>query len=137
FRIEGPKVELQVGLFLAAVFVATVTAWLSQRAQQRMRSADAMLRAFVDDSPTCKWVTADDGRIVYVNKAMADALAIPVEKIVGHTHAEILPPKLAQVAVKHIQAVRESGQPRMSFEEIEPVGTHQARRVLEWRRFIL
>jgi PAS domain S-box-containing protein len=62
---------------------------------------------------------------------------LPVEQIVGRTHAEILPPRLAQLAVEHIRSVRESGQPCTSFEEIEPIGGQHARRILEWRRFLL
>jgi PAS domain S-box-containing protein len=137
FFIEGPTASLQVALILVAVFTATLTAWLSKRALRRRRGDDAMLRAFVDDSPTCKWVTAADGRIVYVNKAMADAIGLPIERIVGRTHAEILPPELAELAVGHIRSVRESGQPRTSFEEIQPMGAHGVRRMLEWRRFLL
>jgi PAS domain S-box-containing protein len=137
FFIEGPNAELQIGLFILAVIAATVTAWLSQLALQRLRSTDAMLRAFVDDAPACKWITASDDRIVYVNKAMADALGLPAEQILGRTHAEILPPKLAQLAMEHIRAVRESGQPCTSSEEIEPLAEHGARRILEWRRFLL
>lgn len=133
----GPTASLQVGLFCLAVMAATATAWLSQRARDRISRADTMLRAFVDDAPACKWVTGADGRIIYVNKAMAGALGRPAAEILGRTHAEILPPKLAKVAIDHIRAVRESGHPCTSFEEIEPLGGHSARRMLEWRRFAL
>jgi PAS domain S-box-containing protein len=136
-RLTGEATEWRIATFAVATAAATFTAWLSQRARARQRRADLMLRAFVDDSPTCKWVTDPLGVIVYCNRAMADALGQKVEDVVGKTHAQILPPKLAQFAVQHIKAVRESGQPRTSFEEIEPLGANGARRVLEWRRFAL
>jgi PAS domain S-box-containing protein len=68
---------------------------------------------------------------------MAAAIGRPVAEILGRTHAEILPPRLAEIASREISAVRASGQPRMSFEDIEPLDGKGARRVLEWRRFAL
>ncbi|CAG1009792.1 two-component system, cell cycle sensor histidine kinase and response regulator CckA [Phycisphaerales bacterium] len=134
---------IEVSLFALSAVTATVTAFLAERQQQRQRSADAMLRAFVDDAPACKWVTNGLGQIVYANQAMADALGKTREQVIGRTHAELLPPRLAKIAVEHIRAVRESGKPGASFEEIEPLDGRGAgegrggRRVLEWRRFLL
>jgi PAS domain S-box-containing protein len=128
---------IDAALFLVTVTIAAATAWLSQRFRRRSRAADAMLRAFVDDSPTCKWITNGENRIAYVNRAMAEALGRSVEEILGRRHADILPPRLAQTAVEHIEEVRRTGEPCMSFEEIEPLGNSRARRVLEWRRFLL
>ena len=136
-ELDDPATVVELVLYGLVAVAATTTAWLSQRAQWRQRSADAMLRAFVDESPTCKWVTAPDGRIVYVNRAMAAALGRPVREILGRTHADLLPPKLARLAQDRIQSVRTTGQSSMSFEEIEAPHGASERHILEWRRFAL
>jgi PAS domain S-box-containing protein len=137
FRIEGDSAVLEVGLFVAALATAALTAWLSERADRRRRAAEAMLRSFVDESPTCKWVTGPDGRILYANRAIAEALGRRVEEMVGRTHREILPPRLAALAMEQIEAVRRTKEPRSSFEEIEAPDGSGSQRVLEWRRFAL
>lgn len=137
YLLGNAEGTVELALFGLAAGVATLSAWLAQRADTRRRRADAMLRAFVDEAPACKWITGPDGRIVYANQAMADALGRPVDEVIGRTHAELLPAKLAELAVSHIQAVRQSGEPRASFEEIEPLDGTGTRRILDWRRFAL
>lgn len=137
FKLATEGAELQFVLFALAVTMAALTAWLAHRAHERQRSADALLRAFVDDSPTCKWVTDPEGRIIYVNRSMAAMFGKPVDQLLGRTHSQILPPQLAAQAAEHIQQVRTTGQPCTSFEEIDPPGGNGQRRVLEWRRFLL
>ena len=135
FRVHGAD-RLALMLYLASLGVVVLTAWLSRRTHHRLRRADAMLRAFVDDSPTAKWVTNSQGRIVYANRAMANSIGKPIGAIVGRTHAEILLPAAATVAAEHVRAVRETGIARTSIEENLLDGNGGAR-VMEWRRFPL
>ena len=135
--LNEPIAVAQLGLVLAAIAAATATAWLSQRAHDRAARSDAMLRAFVDESPVLKLITAPDGRIVYVNRAMTGALGRAAEEIVGRTHAEILPASNAEAALREVDAVRVSGGTRGSIEQIPPREGGGEPRVLEWRRFRL
>ena len=126
---------LQIDLFLASLGVIVLTSLLSRRSRDRLLRADAMLRAFVDDSPTSKWVTDPQGRIVYANRAMGDSIGKPVDEILGHTHAEILSPGIASAASEHVRNVRETGLPVMTLERIDGDGGDG--RIMEWRRFPL
>jgi PAS domain S-box-containing protein len=128
---------LTASLFLLSAVLAALTAWLSRRARARTLTSDAMVRAFVDESPTCKWVTDVDGRIVYVNQAMAQLIGKPITSILGRTHAEVMPPQYADIATEHIRSVRESGDPSVTVEEIGSSDSAQANRFMEWRRFVL
>ncbi len=127
---------LQVVLFLVSLSVVILTAWHSRRTRDRLLRADAMLRAFVDDSPTSKWVTDPQGRIVYANRSMAAAVGRPLDDILGRTHAEVLAPAIAAAASEHVRAVRETGVARTTVEEIDTNGSGTSR-ILEWRRFPL
>jgi PAS domain S-box-containing protein len=127
--------RLQIGLFLTSVGLLITLSLLSRRSRDRLLRADAMLRAFVDDSPTSKWVTDPQGRIVYANRAMGDSIGKPVDEILGHTHAEILPPGIANAASEHVRNVRETGRPVTTLERIDGDGGDG--RIMEWRRFPL
>jgi PAS domain S-box-containing protein len=121
---------LQVVFFMAGVLVAAFTSWLAQRRLTRERQKDAILRAFVDESPTSKWVTDADGRVVYANEAMARTLGAPVEAMLGRIHTDLLPYPARKAAQDNLLAVRDTGAPQLSLEE-----TGSA--TLEWRRFPL
>ncbi len=128
---------LQVGFFMFGVLVATLTSWLSQRSLEREREKDAILRAFVDESPTSKWVTDADGRVVYANKAMAAALGVSLPSILGRPHGDALPEDLRRAADENLRAVCDHGQPQVSLEEMRSTDDGHAARVFEWRRFPL
>jgi PAS domain S-box-containing protein len=136
-RPGGTATVIQTAMFALAALAAAVTAWLSQRSQARIRAADSMLRAFVDESPTLKWITDARDRIVYVNNAMASVLGRSPDEVIGRKHADILPQPAAQAALARINAVRSTGEPNISVEPIETPGGDAGARVLEWRRFRL
>jgi PAS domain S-box-containing protein len=120
-----------------AIGVATITAWLSERVRRRALAAEAMLRAFVDDSPSLKWVTDGRDRIVYANRAMATALGKTIAEIQDRKHAELLPEETANKALERIHLVRSTGIPDTAVEALPSIDRSAPPRVLEWRRFPL
>ncbi len=117
---------LQVGLFFASLATLVLTAWLSRRTQHKLRRADAMLRAFVDESPSPKWVTNQDGRIVYANGAMAAALGSSLGDIIGRGQPEVLPFCDGPAGAGEFRPSKRDGH-----------GDEEQPRRFEWRRFPL
>jgi PAS domain S-box-containing protein len=136
FLVKDAGSQTQLLLALISIAAAGLTAWLSQRAQDRARAMDTLLGAFVDDSPMLKWVTDGSGRIVYANRAVAAALGTTPAEISGRRYADLLPAEVAQMTLSNIQAVRATGRIQVSIEPLRNEGDGE-RRMVEWRRFPL
>src|SRR4051812_12301714 len=61
-------------------------------AEEALRASERRYRAIADNADQGLWVTAPDGRTVYVNQRLVDILGIPAEDILGRAVLEVLDP---------------------------------------------
>ena len=85
-------------------------------AEAAQREGEARLQSFLDGSDSIAWIKDLSGRLLSVNRYMADLLAAPPERLVGRTAGDLFPADLADDYSRNDRLVIESGQ-AMTFEE--------------------
>lgn len=93
-------------------------------AESRLRESEERFRAFMDNSPSIAWAKDEQGRLVYLNKAVEQKFRIQSENWLGKTVFELMPEEVAQPLWEHDQAVLATTRPirvveRAAFNENE------------------
>lgn len=66
---------------------------LARTAERRLAQSEARYRAVADGQPTAAWLSRADGRLVFINQAMADALGRAREDLLGDGWMDSLEPE--------------------------------------------
>lgn len=62
-------------------------------AERRMADSEAKYRELADGTPAAAWLTRPDGRLEFINQAMADAVGRPREELLGLRWQEAIDPE--------------------------------------------
>jgi len=93
-------------------------------AESRLRESEERFRAFMDNSPSIAWAKDEQGRLVYLNKAVEQKFQIRSEDWLGKTMFDLMPEEVARPLWEHDQEVLATTQPirvveRASFNDKE------------------
>ncbi len=91
-----------------------------EQAKRAQDEAYRRLRAIVDASTSAIWLTDRDGRCLLANECCGQWMETTVEKLLGRTREELLPPEFAAVIAMRDRDVLEAGQ-AISVEEFLPL----------------
>lgn len=80
-------------------------------AESRLRESEERFRAFMDNSPSIAWAKDEQGRLVYLNRAVEQKFRIRSEDWLGKTMFDLMPEEVAQPLWEHDQAVLATTQP--------------------------
>jgi PAS domain S-box-containing protein len=97
---------------------AVVEALDRARERRELRTYEGLLRQIADANPNLIFVRRADGRLVLVNRAMAEIYGTTVENVLGKTDAELhsKPEELAGI-LESDREVLESGRPKLIAEQ--------------------
>ena len=92
-RTGGPTRDhlqlIEVATQLASIAIAR------SRTELALLDSEARFLAFMDAAPAIAWVTDEDGRHVYMNRAWSAAFGRDRESFQGHRAEELVPPEVA------------------------------------------
>lgn len=93
-------------------------------AEGKLRESEERFRAFMDNNPAIAWAKDEQGRVVYLNRAVEKKFRIRSEDWLGKTLFDLMPEEVARPLWEHDQAVLATTQPirvveRAAFNEQE------------------
>jgi PAS domain S-box-containing protein len=95
-----------------------------RRTEEELRRAEARMQSVLDNTPAQVWIKDPDGRIVYANHHLAEALGRPFEEVVGRRSEDLLPPAIAAEHAAHDEIVRRENRAVKAEESVPgPDGT--------------
>lgn len=81
---------------------------LAESAERKWRTSEERFRAFMGNNPAACWIMDEQGRIVYLNRALAEMLDAPEDELQGRSLFEVFPEDLARTYdEKNRQVLRE------------------------------
>lgn len=81
---------------------------LAESAEQKWRTSEERFRAFMGNNPAACWIMDEQGRIAYLNRALAEMLDAPEDSLQGRSLREVFPEDLARTYdEKNRQVLRE------------------------------
>ena len=89
----------------------------ARHAHAILQNSDRALRTLLDASPESIALVDGDGRICLANRATAERLGKPVDKLIGCTLRDLLPEEVAIPRMKRIEEVVRTGRPTR-FEDM-------------------
>ncbi|CAN7466517.1 PAS domain S-box protein [Phenylobacterium sp. LjRoot219] len=94
-RVRGRSRVLSVRAFPLAGGVGVVWRDITQvrAAERRMALSEARYHEIADETPAAAWLSRADGKLEFVNQAMADALGRPARELLGEGWMEALDPE--------------------------------------------
>lgn len=90
-----------------------------KRAQEQLHTERARLQSILEHAPTAIWLKDADGRIVLANERLAEALGTPLDALIGHRSAEVLPHEIAEQHEAHDRVVLHENR-AIEVEELAP-----------------
>jgi PAS domain S-box-containing protein len=97
-------------------------------AEENLKNTKSELQMLLDSVPAIIYYKDTEGRIIRVNKALADSLKVPIKDIIGKTTEELFPKEQAEKMMKDDREVIVSGKPKKNI--IQPYTTHDGIRWL-------
>jgi len=91
-------------------------------AEGRLRESERLYHSLVENLPQFVFRKDREGRFTFVNEQLAESLSRPVEKILGRTDADLMPPELAAKYRQDDARVMEKGEVLEFVEECELPG---------------
>ncbi len=88
--------------------------------EARLKLSEARLNSILDHAPSAIFVKDETGRFVLANRRMAKILDRPIEDILGHAEAQLLPPDVARQLHEHDRRALRDG----VIEVEETIGDH-------------
>jgi PAS domain S-box-containing protein len=89
-----------------------------KKAEDEIKRSERMLRRIMDIVPSMIFVKNSRGRFIMANQMVADSYGIPVEDLIGKSHAQIHPdPDQAQQMLADDRRALEAGRPIFIPEE--------------------
>lgn len=120
FAIYHRKPGLPTERHRQLVTIATQLAAIAigrARVERELRESEQRFHAFMDASPAIAWVTDDQGRHVWMNRAWSAAFGKDRDDYVGRTAAELVPPEEAARIRRRDESVLERDCPLQVPEE--------------------
>lgn len=96
---------IAVATQLAAIVIAR------DETERQLRESQGRFDAFMDAAPAIAWVTDEEGRHLYMNKAWGVAFDRDRESFYGRTAADLVPPEVAERIRASDRRVLEDGTP--------------------------
>lgn len=99
FAIYHREPGLPSARHLQLVEIATQLAAIAigrARTERELRRSEERFNAFMDATPVIAWVTDEDGRHVWMNRAWNDAFGLDRNDYIGRTAADLVPPEAAE-----------------------------------------
>jgi PAS domain S-box-containing protein len=106
------------GLFILSVDITD-----RKRAEEALQETQSRFNAFMDASPTLKWIKDDAGRYLWMNRAWSEAFSLEREASVGTTVSDFVVPERAAMITEIEAAVLRTERPVETIEDTEyPAG---------------
>jgi len=99
-----------------------------KKAESALQESEQRFQAFMGHSPTLCVIKDEQGRIVFLNRVMADAFGVKLEEMVGRNDFDWLPLEAARAVVEYDRRVLESN---TSAQQIETITTGDGK-TREW-----
>lgn len=99
-----------------------------KHAESALRESEERFQAFMDHSPTLCFIKDDAGRMLFVNRVMADAFGVKREEMIGKSDFDWLPLEAARAVVEYDRWVIEANR---AMQRVEVVTTADGR-THEW-----
>jgi PAS domain S-box-containing protein len=91
---------------------------------ESLRDSQALLSAFMDNSPDALFVKDSGGRFIAANEGFLRSTGRPAEEVIGSSDGDIFLPAVAEHFAEEDRIVRDSGAPRQFEESFEYGGRH-------------
>ena len=91
-----------------------------KQAESALRESEERFQAFMDHSPTLCFIKDDQGRMLFINKIMADAFGVTMDEMIGKSDFDWLPIEAARSVSDYDRRVIETNR---SAQQIEVVTT--------------
>jgi PAS domain S-box-containing protein len=90
-----------------------------RHAEEELHRSRQLLHQIIDNTPAAIYVKDRNGRLLIVNKALADVIHTPEEQILGKTAYDFYPKEMADAHTANDELVLRTGMP-MQIEEVAP-----------------
>jgi PAS domain S-box-containing protein len=91
-----------------------------KQAESALRESEERFQAFMGHSPTLCFIKDEQGRIVFINPAMADAFGVKIDEMVGRNDFDWLPLEAARAVIDYDHRVLVSN---VAAQQIETITT--------------
>jgi len=133
-RSNGEEFPIEVALTPISVDgrEALLAVWsdLTERrlAERALRESEQRFQAFMDHSPTLCFIKDDRGRMMFINRVMAEGYGVTVDEMVGKTDFDWLPFETAREVTEYDRRVLLTNRPAQQIEIV----TDGEGRTREW-----
>jgi PAS domain S-box-containing protein len=108
---SGGSFQLVIQPVPQGLFILWLDISERKRAEAASRNSEALFNAFMEASPTLKWVKDNEGRYLYVNRAWVEAMGFPRAEALGKTLVELIGTPDAEKIAGNEREVLRSNQP--------------------------
>ncbi len=124
-KLDYITFTLFTGLILfAGTLALTIRIEHSNQSRKDIEKLAAEIQAFYEHSPTLITICSPDGKYLMTNKATAEFLGMPAEKIIGRNFADLLPPELVKVLLERTGKVVATNTPLTVKDHIK-INNHE------------
>ncbi|MEA2327958.1 MAG: hypothetical protein QOE68_2917, partial [Thermoanaerobaculia bacterium] len=121
---DGPAgwFQLVVQPVAEGLFILSLDITERKRTETALRETQALFNAFMESSPTVKWMKDDRGRYIYANRAWSEAFGLERPKAIGKTIVDLAPGPSAVRITEAEQEVLRRNQPIETIDETDSGG---------------
>jgi PAS domain S-box-containing protein len=114
--------QLVVQPVAEGLFILSLDITERKRTETALRETQALFDAFMESSPTVKWMKDDRGRYIYVNRAWSDAFGLERQGAIGKTIVDLAPGPSAVRITEAEQEVLRRNEPIETIDETNSGG---------------
>ncbi|MEA2572018.1 MAG: hypothetical protein QOI24_4019 [Acidobacteriota bacterium] len=104
------------------LFILSLDITERKRTETALRETQALFNAFMESSPTVKWMKDDRGRYIYANRAWSEAFGLEREEAIGKTIVDLAPGPSAVGITEAEQEVLRRNEPIETIDETNSGG---------------
>ena len=104
------------------LFILSLDITERKRTETALRETQALFNAFMESSPTVKWMKDDRGRYIYANRAWSDAFGLERQEAIGKTILDFAPGPSATRITEAEQEVLRRNEPIETIDETNSGG---------------
>ncbi len=82
---------------------------IRKQAEAKIRESEERFQAFMNHSPTVKFLKDWQGRYIYVNRQFEEKLKLPMADCLGKTDQQLFPPEIARIFTEHDREALKTG----------------------------
>jgi PAS domain S-box-containing protein len=87
-------------------------------AERALFESEQRFQAFMDHSPTLCFIKDEHGRMVFINREMAEGYGVPIEKMIGKNDFDWLPLETARAVMEHDRSILDTNRPSQQIETV-------------------